>query len=804
MSGDGGAETGSAPPRRARPQIVRAPTPSERAGRGARRTPTWRVALIALAAALAAGASGVLVGIVRHLDRVLVEKLDGRRWDFPSRIYGDAFLIFPGLDLRAAAMPARLRRLNYRDVARGPLRKGDVHRSADGLDLFLRDFAYPGQSIAGRLVHLDLADDVVTAMRDVRSGERLDVVQLEPELISGYYDAAWEARREVPLNELPPRLVQAVILTEDRRFYAHRGIDPVGIARAFFTNVRSGEVIQGGSTLTQQLMKNFFLTEERTMRRKLTELVMAALAERRYSKDEILANYLNEIYLGQNGLQGIYGVWEASEFYFARPPQELTIGDIALLAGLIRAPNALSPFRWPDRARARRDTVLRLLLEDGVISEAEHEAAAAEPLHLAATHARGNAAPNFVDYLREDLSRNYPREVLTADGLAIFTTLDVQLQRYATAAVRTGLAELDRLHPALSAHAPVQAALVAVRPATGAIVAMVGGRNYETTQFNRAAHAQRQPGSIFKPLVFLAAFESTQGTADPITPATIVADEPFSWSYAGDVWRPANYRDEYQGRVTARRALERSLNAATARVAYRTGLAPILELAQRLGIDSPLPPFPSVVLGAAEVTPLEVAQAYAVIANQGLKATLRPATKVVDRHGQLVERRAVTVDQVVSPESAYLVTHLMEGVVDRGTGRGVRARGFTRPAAAKTGTTNESRDAWFAGFTPDLLAVVWVGFDDNEPLGLSGAEAALPIWTAFMTDAAAASPPAPFRPPPGVALVQIDPYTGDIATAGCPERIIEAFRRGEEPIASCSLHAPRAPVVVPGSARASH
>jgi penicillin-binding protein 1B len=750
------------------------------------------LALVSVAVAVVLGA-----GPLRRLDAVVVEKFNGRRWNFPSRIYSDAFVMYPGLDIAAAGLFDRLQRLNYREADSDPLRKGDFRRTPTGLEVFLRDFSYPGQRVDDRLIHIELAGNVIVGLRDLRSGEELYALQLEPELISGLYDSTWEERREVPLHELPPLLPRAVILTEDRRFYSHHGIDPVGIARALFTNVRSGEVVQGGSTLTQQLMKNFFLTDERHMRRKVKEAIMALLTERRYGKDEILENYLNEIYFGQNGLQGIYGVWEASEFYFARPPQELSVGDIALLAGLIRAPNALSPLRWPERARQRRDTILRLLRDDGEIDEAQYSAAVAEPLRVAALRARGNSAPNFVDFLREDLSRNYPRELLNSEGLGIFTSLDVQLQQAATTAVRDGLADLERRYPALAqrdAEHRVQAALIAVRPQTGAIVAMVGGRDYETTQFNRAVHAKRQPGSIFKPIVFLAAFSAAADAEDPITPVTPVLDEPFEWSYDGGNWRPANYRDHYLGAITARRALEMSANAATSRIAYRVGLPPILDVAHRIGIESDLPPYPSVVLGAVEVTPIEVAQAYAVIANQGLKAVVRGANKVVDRQGQIIERRPLAVERVVSPEAAYLVTHLMEGVIDRGTGQGVRDLGFTRPAAGKTGTTNDARDAWFAGFTPDLVAVVWVGFDDGEPLRLTGAEAAVPMWTDFIRRATAAAPPSAFHPPAGVALVRIDPYTGGIATARCPETLVEAFWRGQEPTAPCPLHSPAPPI----------
>ena len=765
-----------------------------------RRPRRWRRALLIVAAAGAVAlvvAAAVAFPILRALDAQVVETLNGRRWDFPSRIYSDAFLLYPGLDLTAAGFVDRLQRLGYRRAdGTAPLRKGDYRQTADGVDLVLHDLAYPGEAPSEHAVHLALDGTVLASMRDQRSGEELFSLQLESEVVSGLFDTTFEARREVHLDALPPLLPRAVISVEDRRFYDHHGIDPIGILRAAATNVRSGGVVQGGSTLTQQLIKNFFLSEERTMHRKVLEAVMALLVERRYDKNEILDAYLNEIYLGQNGVQGVFGVWEAAQFYFARPPEELTVGEIALLAGMIRAPNLYSPFRSPDRARARRDVVLGLLRDDGAISDADYRAALAEPLPRAPRLATGNAAPYFVDYLRGELESAYSPDLLTSRGLGISTSLDIELQQQAVEAVRDGLAELERRHPALTADADrrVQAALVALRPQTGGVVAMVGGRDYAASQFNRATQARRQPGSVFKPVVFLAAYERAERDGEPLTARTELLDAPFDWSYDGRVWRPANYGNRYLGAVPARIALEQSLNAATARLAERTGLPAILDTARRAGISSPLPAVPSVVLGAAEVTPFEVAQVYAVLANQGLRADARAVTKVVDRQGQVIERHPLTVERAASPEAAFLVTYLMEGVLDRGTGRAARTRGFTRPAAGKTGTTNDGRDAWFAGFTPDLVAVVWVGFDDGAPLGMTGAEAALPIWTTFMKTATAASPPADFVPPTGVALVRIDPYTGGIATAHCPETIIEAFPRGREPTAPCPLHSDTAPV----------
>jgi len=741
---------------------------------------------------VAAVTAVVAVGIyARHLEGVVVEKFTGRRWKLPSRVYSDAFLLYPGLDLEAAGLVKRLQRLNYRKVTDGDLRKGDYRRTGAGFDLFLRDFSFPGESVPERRVRLTMTGNVLTRMEDLETGKELFSLQLEPEVITGLYDQVWEERQVVSLDAVPPLLIRAIITTEDQRFYQHHGIDPAGILRALLVNLRRGHVVQGGSTLTQQLMKNFFLSQERTLERKLREALMAVVAERHFSKGEILENYLNEIYLGQNGLQGIFGVWEASQFYFACPPEELSTAEIAMLAGLIRAPNRYSPYRDPAVAKGRRNLVLTLMLKAGDISAEEYARAVREPLRTAGIHAQRNAAPYFVDFLRQELEQEYPPEVLTSDGLRIFTSLDVQLQRMAEQAVREGLENLEKRFPRLvgkTGGERLQACLVALQPQTGEIKAMVGGRDYATSQFNRIVQARRQPGSVFKPFVYLTAFEESRGSPDPISPTTVLEDAPFEWAYDAQVWSPHNYKEHYFGNVTVRQALEHSLNAATARLAHQVGIEPIRTLARRMGIVSPLPPYPSLALGALEVSPFEIARAYAVLANQGLGAVPRATRKVLDEAGEPIERRPVRLGRVISPEAAYLTTHLMEGVLDYGTGRGAREQGFTRPAAGKTGTTNDERDAWFAGFTPDLLAVVWVGFDKREPLGLTGAQAALPIWTSFMKQATAAYPQSSFLPPPGIALRRIDPYTGELATPNCPETLEEAFWKGHEPTRTCSVH----------------
>jgi penicillin-binding protein 1B len=752
------------------------------------------IALLVVVAGMAATAAVVGLYLFRHLDAEVTERFRTHQWDFPSKIYADSFLVYPGMNVDAVDLVGRLEHLGYQKVTAAVARKGDYafEPGSGRLDVYLHDPAASSGASAGQAVRLHLAGSTVSHIEELESGKELFALELEPKLISGLFRDVWEERRVVTLDEVPPLLLRAIIDVEDRRFYSHAGIDVVSIGRAFVVNLRSGETVQGGSTLTQQLMKNFFLTDERTMQRKLREAAMALIVERRFSKEQILQNYINEIYLGQRGAQGIYGVWEASGFYFAKQPQELSVAEIAMLAGLIKAPNRYSPFRDAERAQRRRDAALRLMLEATDITTEQYDTALAEPLRTRPAAAQTHEAPYFVDFVRQELSQTYPSDVLTRDGLQIYTALDMRLQRLAEQAVESGLTEIERRYPRLRAATPeeaVQACLIAIEPQTGAIKAMMGGRGYRTTQFNRCTQALRQPGSVFKPFVYLAAFEQARDEGRPLSPTTHIEDEPFDWPYDSKVWRPANYKHRYQGAVTVRQALEGSLNAATARLAYDVGLEPIIDVARRMGIRSPLPPYPALVLGAAEVSPLEVAQAFSALANGGLGATPLSIKKVVDRGGAPVERNPVHVDRVVSPETAFLVTHLMEGVLDAGTGRGARQRGFMLPAAGKTGTTNDYRDAWFVGFTPNLLAVVWVGFDEKRPLDLAGAEAALPIWTEFMKAATAGRPVTPFIAPPGIVLARIDPMSGLLATPACPRSFEEAFYAGTEPTAPCPLHA---------------
>ncbi len=748
--------------------------------------------LLLLAAATTAG-SVLLWSAMQRLDAVVSERFRTHRWQFPSKIYSDSLLIYPGINLKAIGFLPRLRDLGYRRVQDAVTRKGEFRvNEADGyIDLHLHDVPPPAFDGAGRPVRLSTAGSIVTHMEDLETQQELYAVELDPELISGLYAGVWQERRLVTLDAVPPLLLRAIIDVEDQHFYEHHGIDVSGVFRALWVDLRRGHIVQGGSTLTQQLMKNFFLTDERSIKRKLREALMAIIVERRFSKEEILTNYINEIYLGQKGAQGIYGVSEAARFYFATEPNEMSIAEMATIAGLIKAPSRYSPFRDPDRSLRRRNYALTLMLRQGDITAEQYAAAIQEPLRLAPAVNETRDAPYFVDFVRQELSQMYPADVLTTEGLRIYTALDMHLQRLAELILQNGLAKLEEHHPRLRPEKPteqLQGCLIAIQPQTGAIKAMMGGRDYRFTQFNRCTQAMRQPGSVFKPFTYLAAFEHTRHSEHPILATTRLDDEPFEWAFDQQVWSPANYRKEYLGSVTVRQALEMSLNAATAHLARDIGVQAIIDMAHRMGINSPLPPFPAVVLGAAEVTPFEVAQAFTALANNGLRTVPLSIKKVVDRSNQPIERNPVQVEQVVPADTAYLVTHLMEGVIDHGTGRGARARGFSRPAAGKTGTTNDYKDAWFVGFTPDLLTVVWVGFDHHRQIGLAGSEAALPIWTEFMRQATEGLPANAFVPPPGVVLERIDPYSGLLATPQCPETIEEAFYSGTAPTAPCPLH----------------
>jgi penicillin-binding protein 1B len=586
----------------------------------------------------------------------------------------------------------------------------------------------------------------------------------------------------VPLARIPRPVVDAVLVTEDRRFLSHWGIDFRAVLRAVLIDLRHGKVRQGGSTITQQLSRTLFLGSERTWGRKLHESFIALLLEVWYPKDRILEAYLNSVYMGTDGGIPVFGLGAAARHFLDKDLADVRLDEAALLAAAISGPNRI--FSGDAiRARAGRDGVLLAMRGQGVITDADARQAIARPVQwrLAGSASR---APYFVELAREEIAR---RASLPPSGeVRITTSLDLELQRVAEAAVRTGLQRIERRRAGIPP-GELQAALVAMEPATGEIRALVGGRGFPESPFNRATRARRQPGSLFKPIVYLAAFEAEGQGIDPgLTPASLIADAPMVIRNGNQKWSPRNMDHRFRGSVTVRRALEESLNVPTIRVAQEVGLDRIAEMAQALGIESPLAPVPSLALGTSEVTLLEVTTAFATLANQGVRVF--PTALAPGSRGDGSEILPATPPvRVVSAESSFLVTHILRGVMRDGTGRASAGWGLSDVTAGKTGTTDSLRDAWFVGYTPDLVVGVWVGRDDGRPLGLDGAQAALPIWASVMQAAVRRAPPRPFTPPPGVVLASIDRDTGRSVSFWCRggSVIEEAFRAGTEPSSDC-------------------
>ena len=729
------------------------------------------------------------------LEQEVVARFAGQHWTLPSLLYSDSTMLYPGERLDEIGFFQRLARLNYHRV-----NPGEVHLRGEYsfdqrqglLVLFLHDFRYPYNNFSGALEVLKISPvQTIESIEDAATHKSPDSIELEPELLGAIFQGNWEQRRLVPLSDIPLAFIDAVLAAEDHRFYEHHGIDLVRTVRAAWIDVTAHQVLQGGSTLTQQLMKNFFLSSKRDWHRKLTEALMAYITEKRYAKDEILELYLNDIYLGQRGQEGIYGVWEASQYYFSREPRDLTIAQMATIAGMIRSPNRFNPFRHAATATLRRNEVLAAMLQDGYVSKAAYDEAVTEPLRTREPYIETNDAPYFVDYVKHELAERYPPSVLTGEGLRIFTTLDVHMEKQAERALEHNLLSLEEKHPSLrrkERREQLESCLVAIEPQTGRIRAMDGGRDYRQSQFNRVTRSQRQPGSAFKPVTYLAALQETFNGGTPrFLPTSYIDDEPFHWRLGTTSWTPKNYKDRYFGRVTLEFALEESLNSATLRLADAVGLDNVLAMASQLGFDD-LPSYPSVVLGGIEVEPIQLAAMYAILANGGMRMQPYAVTAVVNANGRVIEGHELTAEQVVTPEVAYSMDFMLEQVIEHGTGMGARKAGFLRPAAGKTGTTNDSVDAWFAGFTPNLLAVVWTGFDQKEALGLTGAEASLPAWTDFMKAATASRPDSDFPMPSDVARLRVDPLTGYLASRYCPVTMEGVFPKAIAPGKVCPFH----------------
>jgi penicillin-binding protein 1B len=590
---------------------------------------------------------------------------------------------------------------------------------------------------------------------------------------------AHRAQSWVPLSEIPRPVVDAVLIAEDRRFWSHAGVDALAVTRALQVNLKRGEVHQGASTITQQLARTLFLDIHRTWSRKARETAIALMLEVRYSKSRILETYLNSVYLGQDGDVPVYGFPAATRRFLGKDLAAIEIDEAAWLAGAIRAPNRILAGARPE-ARGRRDEILIAMREQGLIDAQALRKATSKPVPSRPPDF-GRAAPYFVDFVGAELARR--AHLPTSGDINVQTTLDLALQRAAEAAVREGISRIEKSQPQLAGR--VQAAVLAIEPASGEIRALVGGRSYSQSRYNRATRAARQPGSIFKPFVYLAAFEAER-LGRGLTPASLLSDEPLSVRASGRSWEPKNMDGQFRGPVTVRRALEQSLNVPAVRVALDLGPARVVDVAHAIGIEHPLAPVPSLALGTSEVTLLEMTSAFGTLANSGVRTV--PTGIAADTSGATPALAYLPPStRAVSAESAFMITHVLRGVMRRGTGARSSAWGLQDVTAGKTGTTDGLRDAWFIGYTPNLVVGVWVGLDDGSPLGLTGSQAALPIWGPVMQAAVRKTAPSPFTPPPGVVLAGVDRVTGKPVSLWCgsDDVVQEAFREGSVPPDQC-------------------
>jgi len=616
---------------------------------------------------------------------------------------------------------------------------------------------------------------------------------LEPELISNLFDKNREKRRLVKYEDIPPVLVHAVVSAEDKRFFQHSGFDPVRIIKAAYIDFREHRYAQGASTLSQQLARGLWLDNDKTWKRKIPEVLITMHLEQKLKKEQIFEYYANQVPLGQRGSFGIRGFGEASEVFFGKDVTRLTLPEAATLAGLIQQPSFTNPYRWPERAKTRRNVVLKMMRENQYISDVDYERAVATPLELVRQSTlEASDAPYFADLVNDALVEKFPDTNFQTSQYRVYTTLDLNLQRDAAEAVRIGMAEADGRIKHRKKRDPKypdpQCALIALDPQTGEVRALVGGRSYGASQLNRIL-AKRQPGSSFKPFVYAAALNTAlNGGNLLITPATMILDEPTTFWFDGKPYEPSNFEHKFYGNVSLRDAIAHSLNVATVKIAEETGYDAVVDLARKAGLNMDIQPTPSVALGSYEVTPLEIGGAYTIYANKGIYSKPYFLSSILNDRGSNVFNSTPEHRAVLDPRVAFLMDQLLEEVVRSGTGAGMYGRGINFVVAGKTGT---SHDGWFAGFTSKLICVVWVGFDDNRPLDLEGAHSALPVWAEFMKRAHEHREyrnVSEFEPPAGVVSAQIDPASGQLATAACPKVRTEYFIEGTQPVEMCQLH----------------
>lgn len=711
-----------------------------------------------------------LVGYIAYLDITVRKKFEGSRWAIPAHVYSRPLELYVGLNLTKSELITELKLLGYRKSTdlKAP---GTYIETANGAKIFVRAFTFWDGRSKAEIAHISVEGGSVKALRGV-DGKPLDVIRLEPYLYGSISPGHHEDRSLVRLDDIPESLIQALLSIEDRNFFNHIGLDPRGLARAMWANLSAGNVVQGGSTLTQQLVKNFYLSQERTLRRKLTEILMALLLEVHYEKEEILETYINEVYLGQSGNKAIHGFGLASIFYFGRPLSELKLSEQALLVAMVKGASYYNPLRHPQRARKRRNLVLTQMADLGYIDQAAAAQAKKTALGLSG---QGQLAqtdyPAYLDFVRLQLHRDYLEEDLQTEGLNVFTSLDPMIQGIVEQAVRKKLSSLEnsrQLEPG-----SLQAAALVVRTDNGEVVALLGDRSARFSGFNRALEAERPIGSLVKPVVFLAALEQGYSLASQVN------DVPLTVEQRGtSVWQPQNYDKEFHGSVRLIDALSYSYNVATVRLGLQIGVDRVVDLLRRFGLNREVQPYPSLLLGAVSMTPVEMTQLYLGFASGGFRIPLRTTRSVLAKDMQPLARYPLSLEQVVDVDTMTVLNFALQSVVQKGTAKALNSRFPPELGlAGKTGTTDGYRDSWFAGYAGNYLTVVWIGRDDNAPTRLTGATGAMSIWSDIM--AGLHLQPVDLPVSANIELAEVDQY-GQLAQ-GCTGATVLPFVNGTLP-----------------------
>lgn len=716
----------------------------------------------------------ILLIYILYLDFAVRVRFDGKRWALPAKVYARPLELYPGLKLTATEINSELALLNYRKTY-PPEEPGTYNWRNNTLNLFTRPFAFGDGPQGALMLSVQFENGRVKRLINLSDRKQLDLARLDPVLIGGIYPDKKEDRVLVKLDEVSDNVIDALIAVEDHRFFSHHGIDLRGIARAIVATT-TGDSVQGGSTLTQQLVKNFYLSTERTLRRKLTEVVMAFLLEIHYDKQEILETYINEVYLGQDGNRAIHGFGLASMYFFAKPVSHLDLHEAALLVGMLKGPSFYNPRSQPARALQRRNLVLSQMAEEEYIDDDRLRLAQLERLEVIERPQRGTSPyPAFLNLVHRQLRQDYRDEDLRSEGLQIFTTLDPKVQRVAEEVLSKRLTRLENTRGMQTNS--LQGALIVTSTQNAEVQAVVGGRDPRFEGFNRALDARRPIGSLVKPIVYLTALQQPQ----IYTLMTRLDDSPLRLKQRGtDDWTPHNYDNKFHGTVALSDALAYSYNVATARLGMELGVSQVMGNLKRLGLNRDVHEYPSSMLGSNTLSPLEVTQIYQTIASGGFRTPLRAIREILTADGEPLQRYPLNVEQVVDGAPTYLVTVAMREVVDKGTARGLSSYlDSSLDIAGKTGTTDDFRDSWFAGITGDRLAVVWVGCDDNQPTGLTGAGGAMTIWGKMM---ASLNPEPLILPEPdNIETVWIDPVSGLRSDKGCLDTIKIPFIKGSAP-----------------------